>query len=79
MSIIYYFNFIVVYGVDFLFELDLRQMYTSKTGMISREYQCPFFRSCLCEVQWKLKYDLANGLFRLLCNGGHNGQSHANH
>ena len=57
-------------------------MYTSKTvtGLVSREsYQFPLFRSCNCEVIWKLKYDLANRLFCLLCNGVHNGQSHANH
>ena len=65
--------------MDFLFESDFGQVYTSKTGLVSREYQCPFFRSCACKVILKLKYDVAKGEFRILCNGGHTGQAHSNH
>ena len=39
--------------------------------MISREYQCPFFKSWLCDVLWKLQYNLDKRTY--------SGQSHANH
>ena len=47
--------------------------------MISREYQCPFFKSCLCDVLWKFQYDLVKRTYSLWCNKRHTGQSHANH
>ena len=54
-------------------------MYTSKTGVVSREYQCLLFRSCNSAVIWKFKFDLENKLFRLLCNAKHKAYSHSNH
>ena len=46
---------------------------------MSREYQCPSFRSCLFDVFWKLQYNLAKRAYSLFCNKRHTGQSHTYH
>ena len=60
----------------FVFE----QKYDSKKlNILTKVYQCPFFRTCECVVEWKMGFCDKDRIYQLFCNVRHHRRSHVNY